>query len=371
MAQYESFCKNLSIPQLGEEQKELCEGMITDDEASYALSCMKNGSAPGSDGLTTAFYKFFWSKIRDMVINSYNESFDEGKLSSSQRRAIITLIHKGKDLPREMLGNWRPISLTNTDYKILAKTLALRLQKVIPDLVFEDQVGYIRGRNISTIIRLIDDVIEYIKINNSSGVLLALDFSKAFDTINKDFLIVVFNKFGFGEMFIRWVSTLTNDTESSIQYSVWLSEFFPVNSGIRQGCNFSPLAFVLAVELLAIKIRQCNKINGILLPGQYENIEVKLTQYADDTTLLLNDNSDVIETLTVLEDFKSFSGLHLNMQKTEAMWVGKTRPTDLCEHITWKNGDSDTIKILGVQFSNNMPASQLEDNWKKRIETIV
>ena len=371
MAQYESFCKNLSIPQLGEEQKELCEGMITDDEASYALSCMKNGSAPGSDGLTTAFYKFFWSKIRDMVINSYNESFDEGKLSSSQRRAIITLIHKGKDLPREMLGNWRPISLTNTDYKSLAKTLALRLQKVIPDLVFEDQVGYIRGRNISTIIRLIDDVLEYIKMNNNSGVLLALDFSKAFDTINKDFLIEVFNKFGFGEMFIRWVGTLTNDTESSIQYSGWLSEFFPVNSGIRQGCNFSPLAFVLAVEILAIKIRQCNKINGILLPGQYENIEVKLAQYADDTTLLLNDNSDVIETLTVLEDFKSFSGLHLNMQKTEAMWVGKTRPTDLCEHITWKNGDSDTIKILGVQFSNNMPASQLEDNWKKRIETIV
>ena len=178
MAQHELFCKNLSIPQLGEEQKELCEGMITDDEASYALSCMKNGSAPGSDGLTTAFYKFFWSKIRDMVINSYNESFDEGKLSSSQRRAIITLIHKGKDLPREMLGDWRPISLTNTNYKIIAKTLALRLQKVIPDLVFEDQVGYIRGRNISTIIRLIDDVIEYIKINNRSGVLLALDFPK-------------------------------------------------------------------------------------------------------------------------------------------------------------------------------------------------
>ena len=77
MAQYESFCKNLSITQLGEEQKELCEGMVTDDEASCALSCMKNGSAPG------AFYKLFCSKIRDMVINPYNESFDEGKLSRS------------------------------------------------------------------------------------------------------------------------------------------------------------------------------------------------------------------------------------------------------------------------------------------------
>ena len=220
-------------------------------------------------------------------------------------------------------------------------------------------------------IRLIDDVIKYIRINNRSGVLLALDFSKPLDTINKDFLIEVFNKFGFGEMFIRWVSTLTNDTESSIQYSGWFSEFFTVNSGIRQGCNLSSLAFVLAVELSAIKIRQCNKINGILLPGQYENIEIKLAQYADDTTLLLNDNSDVIETLTVLEDFKSFSGLHLNMQNTEAMWVGKTRPTDPCDHITWKDGDSDIIKILGVQFSYNVPASQLEDNWKKIIETIV
>ena len=111
-------------------------------------------------------------------MNLYNESLDEGKLSSSQRSAIITLIHKEKDLPREMLGNWRPLSLTNTDYKILAKTLALRLQKVIPDLVFEDHVGCIRGRNKSTKIRLIDDVIETIEINNRSGVLLALDFSK-------------------------------------------------------------------------------------------------------------------------------------------------------------------------------------------------
>ena len=176
-------------------------------------------------------------------------------MSVTQRRAIITLIHKGKNLPREELGNWRPISLTNTDYKILAKTLATRMQKVVKHVIWEDQVGYIKGRNISTIVRLIDDVIEYIKINNETGALVALDFSKAFDTINKKFLLETFNIFGFGPQFVQWVKTLTNNTESCINYCGWLTEFFPVNCGIRQGCPFSPLAFVLAVELLAIKIR--------------------------------------------------------------------------------------------------------------------
>jgi hypothetical protein len=69
------------------------------------------------------------------------------------------LIHKGKDLPRDNLNNWRPISLTNTDYKLVAKYLAIRLCRVISIIIDEDQIGFIKGRNISTTIRTIDDVI--------------------------------------------------------------------------------------------------------------------------------------------------------------------------------------------------------------------
>ena len=230
---------------------------------------MKNDSAPGIDGLTTPFYKFFWKDIKDLVTEAFNEAFDIGNLSISQRRAILTLIHKGKDLSRDQLGNWRPISLTNTDYKILAKSLALRLQKVIKSVILDDQVGYIKGRNISTIVRLIDDVIEYIQVNNKTGAVVALDYTKAFDTINKKFLVEVFKIAGFGPEFIQWVTVLMNGTESCVSYCGWLSAFFPVDTEIRQGCPFSPLAFVLAVELLAHKIRQSTEIKGISIPTNW------------------------------------------------------------------------------------------------------
>ena len=158
---------------------------------------MKNDSAPGTAGLTASFYKCVWLQIKKMVID-----FEKGSMSISQRRAIINLIHKGENLVSYELGDWRPISLRNTNYKILAKSLAIRMQGVVKHIIDDDQVGYIKGRNNSTTIRLIDDVMECISIRNGTGARVALDFSKAPDTVNKEFLIENFNIFGFGPQFV-------------------------------------------------------------------------------------------------------------------------------------------------------------------------
>ena len=106
---------------------------------------------------------------------------------------------------------------------------------------------------------------------------------------------------------MKWVSVLTADAKSCVAYSGWLSEYFAVEAGIRQGCPCSPLAFVLAVELLAIKIH-CENIKGLnywkARNGLLENI-IKIALYADDLTL-----------------FSTFSGLEINQMKSEAMWLG-------------------------------------------------
>ena len=77
-------------------------------------------------------------------------------MSITQKLAVITLIHKGKQLPRDDFNNWRPFSLTNSDYKLLTKSLAIRLSSVISSIVNEDQAGFLKGKNINTVIRLID-----------------------------------------------------------------------------------------------------------------------------------------------------------------------------------------------------------------------
>ena len=319
--------------------------------------------------LLASFYKLFWKEIKHLVTESFNEAFNSGSLSVSQRRAIITLIHKGKDLPKDQLGNWRPISLTNVDYKILAKSLALRLQNVIKSVVLDDQVGYTKGRNISTIIRLIDDVVEYIQVNNKTGAVVALDYRKAFDSIHKKLLIAMFELSGFGPEFTQWVRVLMNNTESCIGYCGWLSAFFPVNSGIRQGCLFSPLAFVLAVELLAHKIRQSLNVKGVCIPTAYGNTAIKLAMYADDTTLLMRDENDVQQALKIVEDFSIFSGLLLNRNKTEAMSIGKDISGD-SGGIRWipKN---DYMKILGVYFNTTERISNIDKNWNAKLEAII
>ena len=81
-------------------------------------------------------------------MDSLHYSQQEGKLCSSQRQGTIGLIHKGKELPKENLTNWRPISLTNADYKIKSKALALRIKNILPYVIYNNQTGFVQTRNI-------------------------------------------------------------------------------------------------------------------------------------------------------------------------------------------------------------------------------
>ena len=130
---------------------------VTLQKKDYALALtnLANDKSQGSDGLSTNFYKFFWLDISDLLIDSYNYTFKSKGLSQEQKLAVINLI-SWKDI--RYLKNWRPVSLLNTDYKILAKALANRLQKVIGHLIYEDQVVYINERYIGEALRTIEDI---------------------------------------------------------------------------------------------------------------------------------------------------------------------------------------------------------------------
>ena len=317
------FIENEDYPKLDINESNSCEGLVTLEELGRGLKQMKNGSSPGLDGLTTEFYKVFWGKLGNILVASFNTSFEKGSLSFSQKSAVITLIHKGKDLTKEDLSNWRPISLTNSDYKILAKTLALRLMGVLDKIIGQDQSAYVKFRSISNNLTIINDVIDYLKEKQKPGVLLAVDFSKAFDTISRKFLVSTFDRLGFGEEFIKWVSILMCENVSSIGYNGWISESFKIERGIRQGCPFSALAFIVGLELLAIKIRNNQNIQGINFRGTGDIIRIiKILLYADDVTLLLKDRNDLRLVLQILETFRKISGLTINRNKTEAMWLG-------------------------------------------------
>ena len=187
----DDFFSSDSIPTLSEFEKTACDRPLTKDECFKTLKTFKKNKSPGNDGLTYEFYAKFWIIVADFLIDSYKHSFEENELSSSQRQAIITLIDK-KEKDRNFLKNWRPISLMNLDYKILSKTISQRIQHLLPRLIHYNQCGFVEGRYIGDAIRSIQDVMEYAKIKNLSGILLFIDFEKAFDTIEWKFLWKMF-----------------------------------------------------------------------------------------------------------------------------------------------------------------------------------
>ena len=136
-------------------------------------------------------------------MNSVRESFIKDQLSDTQKNGILTLIFKSGD--KTKFTNWRPITLLNVDYKIIARVLAHRLQRVISKIVSTDQNGYIKNRFIGFNIRQIQDIIDYAEDINLDGILLFLDFQKAFDSIEWNFMNMRLKKFGFGDLFIKWV----------------------------------------------------------------------------------------------------------------------------------------------------------------------
>jgi hypothetical protein len=140
-----NFFKDETLPNIQEIDKLKCDSDITLQETSIALKGLQNGKSPGSDGFTPDFYKFFWPNIKNIVFQSIIQADKNKHLSIDQKRGVINLIPK-KNKDRRLLKNWRPISLLNTDYKIITKILANRIKNALPSVINPDQVAYLKKR---------------------------------------------------------------------------------------------------------------------------------------------------------------------------------------------------------------------------------
>ena len=272
-----------------------------------------------------------------------NRCLSEGILPLSLRQCYITLICKDKT-KADLLTNWRPISLLNCDYKILSKVLSLRLRRVIGEIVHPDQTCSIPGRSIQDNVHLIRNLIEYVDDKHMPAAILSLDQSKAFDRVSHEYLFNVLHSFGFGTHLISLVNLLYSNIYSSVIVIGFISDEFPIQCSVRQGCSLSPLLCVLCMEPLAHRIRQDPMIKGIPMPGTPE--QCKVCQYADDTNLFVSDIGSVRKMLMLVELFELVSAAKLNKVKTFGLWLGSWRGrVDQPAGLKWVNGYA---KFYGV-----------------------
>ena len=237
-----------------------CEGLLTIEECYAALKGLARNKTLGIDGLPTEFYLTYWDIIGKAFVDSANFSYHIGCLSPSQRQGIITLLYKKGD--QIDARNWRPISLLCTDYKIIARALVKRLTSVITNVVSPDQTCGIPGRFIGENLALLRDIVDYATINNLPAAVISIDQEKAFDRVEWPFLHRTLDAMGFGASFQRWIQIMYTDVRSAVQINGYLSGFFSVSRGVRQGCPLSPLLYVLVAETVACAIRADTSIVG-------------------------------------------------------------------------------------------------------------
>ena len=142
-----------------EEECELCEADVSLQEVEYVITCFKRECSPSYDGITNEFYLVYWSLIKEQLVNVINEINKEGQMCNSQSMGIITLLYKYGD--RNDITNWRPITLLNTDYKIIEKLFANRIKPILENIIQSNQKAYLKGMQISENVRFAHDITFY------------------------------------------------------------------------------------------------------------------------------------------------------------------------------------------------------------------
>ena len=220
-------------------EKELLEEPITKSELDLALKNMKNNKSPGLDGYSPEFFKMFLPQLGNYFLDCINYCFKHNHLTTSQTQGLITCLPKsGK--ARNLLKNWRPISLLNTSYKIISSCITNRLRPILCRIISPEQKGFLENRSIADCTRLMYDVIFECQIKEINGIILLIDFEKAFDSLSWDYIRECLTNLNFGENFIKWVSLFQLDSNSRIILNGHLSAPFFLKRGCRQGDPISP-----------------------------------------------------------------------------------------------------------------------------------
>ena len=199
--------------------------------------------------------------------------------------------------------------------------------------------------------------------DNIPGILVSLDFRKAFGTLEWSCIQHSLKVYNFGEGLRRWVKVFYSEIESAAINNGFATNWIKPSTGVRQGCPLSPYLFILLAEIMSNKIRQCNEVHGISL---FRN-EIKLSQFADDTNLLCSDLISVENGLQLIRSIGEISGLQLNIGKTKAMWLGKlANQKDKPLSLKWVD---NPIRILGIFFSYDSKGNN-KQNFDLKVQKL-
>ncbi|KAJ0683718.1 putative RNA-directed DNA polymerase [Helianthus annuus] len=280
--------------------------------------------------------------------------------------SFISLIPKTRD-PR-LIKDFRPISLIGVIYKVIAKTLANRLKTVVGELVSCTQSAFISGRSILDGPLIVSEIISWAKSSKKKLFAFKVDFAKAYDSVNWNFLLSNLKEMNFPEMWRKWIKGCLKSGRASVLVNGSPTEEFQLYKGLRQGDPMSPFLFILAMEALDVIMRKAISkgiFRGITLPN--EGPTVSHLCYADDVIFLGEWSEENIKNLNrILRCFFLCSGLKVNMAKSFlfGVGVGKEELQGVAKKINCQVG-SLPFNFLGLPLGANM---KMAKHWKPIID---
>lgn len=238
------FLDKCKLPSLNQEEHNALDADVTHGEILATIKSLKNGKSPGPDGLSNEIYKKFGWLLVPYLSKMYSQSYVDGALPLSLTEATITLLpKKGKD-PEEV-GSYRPISLLNTDQKILAKALARRLNAYMNKLIHPDQTGFIPKRNSFHNFRRLFNIMHSPRSIKNDLIILSLDAEKAFDRVEWSYLFTVLQKFNCGDKFVSWIKLLYSNPQARILTNQTLSATISAWKGHKTRVPSQPIIICL------------------------------------------------------------------------------------------------------------------------------
>jgi exonuclease III len=274
-------------PKLSDEDAKYMDERLTMKDLQGALKTCKE-SAPGPDGIPYVVYKKFWNITGNIILDAWNHSLETGRLAPSHTESTIILLPKeGKD--KGDIKNWRPITLSNCDSKIITKALSIKTSKVLESIIDPSQTAYVNGRAVADNLRSNFHLKEYCKQNKIKAALVSLDAKKAFDLVDHGYIKRTLEAYGFRTGFINTFQILYRNITARILVNGYTTESIQINRGVKQGDALSCAIFIICIDPL---LRNLNENKTIKQIRSGKNELFKASAYADDISVICGSNKE-------------------------------------------------------------------------------
>lgn len=339
----------------------------TSSEIDEIFHSISNSSAPGISGIPTKILKFSTPKLKTALAYLFNYSILTSSVPIEWKTAVVTPLYKKKG-SNDDLNNYRAISILPPIAKLFEKLIHKQILDYLnkSKIISSNQHGFRANHSCESALHEIISEINKIKSKRLIGLLLFIDFKKAFDTVDSRLLLLKLKKYGFSNTAILLIKSYFENRVQFVKIDHYTSDQMAIKLGVPQGSVLGPLLFLIF-------------INDIV--SYLDDFIVKL--FADDTTILQTDSniecliSNFNNSVTKLISWCKHNRIDVNWNKTKIMFVTNKRNLDIPNEIIIDNNNVqvvDSFKLLGISIDNKLSfskyVSELRIAVNKRLYSI-